>query len=264
MQAKLIYHKLVNLSSVSSNKYMIGISLSLMSSARLTVNNTKLFTINGQRIYMWNEPRPFHVNKFLKHLVLNYPDLFNDFCQMMVGGEIWFNESQKHHLRNDTLTRYAHDGVYDVYSGLSYDNELQLNNWLKRSNPKYVKFLRESVFLTKEQISQVKDYIKENLDSSNSKVIKLEVLIDLTKETKEYLYSLKDTSSVKIDLYQDIENFDPKVRSLFLKLIEVEFPQSILNKVKAQLMLDDNQAVLLMIEYIKFLILRYFFPSQTY
>ena len=213
---------------------------------------------------MWNEPRPFHVNKFLKHLVLNYPDVFKDFCQMMVGGEIWFNESQKHHLRNDTLTRYAHDGVYDVYSGLSYDNELQLNNWLKRSNPKYVKFLRESVFLTKEQISQVKDYIKENLDSSNSKVIKLEVLIDLTKETKEYLYSLKDTSSVKIDLYQDIENFDPKVRSLFVKLIEVEFPQSILNKVKAQLMLDDNQAVLLMIEYIKFLILRYFFPSQTY
>ena len=157
------------------------------------------------------------------------------------------------------------DELYEYYPGLSSESELYLFKLLKRSKTDAESLLYESILLSREEISSVIDFIKlEIAKNTSGDAPKISTVINLTKKARKYISLLKDMPYSKIDFCQNIENFDPKVQKIFCQLIEIELPKIILTEVKVLLSLNDDQSLLLMIEYMKFLILKYFFPEDTY
>jgi hypothetical protein len=193
-----------------------------------------------------------HLDRAWKHLILSDHEVYKDFCFKISGGYL-----DKPTPRTDNC-KYKEISMNDLYES---DSRFKVHN-------KYEDFDECSfdVLLSISQISDTKKYFskialanQENETFEISEVIQIIEDLKSSNDIKTFTFSEEAAEVLNID----ISNAPKEVQKIFEAIIDMEMPEALFTFYKNKLMLDEDQVIIVIVEYAKFLILKALKPKET-
>ena len=181
------------------------------------------------------------LDRIWREMILYNNRKYREFCQDIVGGYIhrWIPMNT---LKDDTYTRY----IFHKNKIFWYRDNSLYDQW-KENYQKYETIMN---------LSQLKDsiaFIKELLETNSVE----EILQKLDSS-----FSLNIEFLINQDFGIDLTNSDEEWYTLLQELLDINFPNIMIKWVESKLRISSDSSLILLVEYLKFLIIKSKFPSD--
>jgi hypothetical protein len=116
------------------------------------------------------------------------------------------------------------------------------------------------------QISDTKKYFSKialaNQENETFEISEVKQIIEDLKSSNDIKTFTFSEEAAKV-LNIDISNAPKEVQKIFEAIIDMEMPEALFTFYKNKLMLDEDQVIIVIVEYTKFLILKALKPKET-
>ena len=184
---------------------------------------------------------PLQLDRVWRHMILFNHQKYKEFWDVLVEGYI-------HRIIPDQF-----QPKLEYMKNLFEKSESLTYNYDEFDEYDFENFQESEVLMTKEEIENTKNHIKNNLELLTNE----EIITKLENKLKSEIWF-----KIQQDLETEIITSDEESFHLLQELIDVDFPSSIMKLIESKLRIDSDSWLILIIEYFKFLVLKSKYPSE--
>lgn len=230
-------------------KYFVSLVISLLEYEKDKLEHKHISSqIDGIKTYTVGNRNPIYFARIWKALILHNHSRYRKLCDTLCA---YIDRKHAEEVKDFPSS----SNLSDIFKYQEICNFFAVH---KSSAMNFDERYYE-VLLTPEQLEAAKELISQKVETFEvNKTIAVDEVAQLTQSInfQEEIGIFHKSEFANEPLISDTEMFDSKVKSVFLKLLNMDLPQSLLKSFCSKLLLSEEQAVIVLVEYIKFLILK--------